>query len=208
MRILKFLFFLLAPVLFAFSQIKSPDESNLNGAELGSEIKDFLLRGVNGKNYSLSSFPSAKGFIIVFTSNYCPFSKSYEERLISLEKKYNPKSFALIAISSNISNFYKEDRPENIFLRVKEKGITFPILIDDKQEVAKRFGANRTPQVFLLKKENDKFILKYSGAIDDNPQDPSGVSKKYLEDALDSILNNKPINIQKTKPIGCAIRLN
>ena len=173
---------------------------------VGDEVNDFTLRSINGKNYSLATYPSAKGFIIVFASNYCPFSKSYEDRLMALDKKYSLKLYPVIAINPNDPQAYEEEKLENIQATSKEKGFTFSILIDEKQQVAKNFGATRTPHVFIVKKENGKYIIKYSGAIDDNPQDPAGITKNYVEDALTNILENKPVINQQTKPIGCAIR--
>jgi peroxiredoxin len=173
---------------------------------VGDEVNDFTLRSINGKNYSLATYPSAKGFIIVFASNYCPFSKSYEDRLMALDKKYSVKLYPVIAINPNDPQAYEEEKLENIQATSKEKGFTFSILIDEKQQVAKNFGATRTPHVFIVKKENGKYIIKYSGAIDDNPQDPAGITKNYVEDALANILENKPVINQQTKPIGCAIR--
>jgi glutathione peroxidase-family protein len=177
-----------------------------NTYKIGDDVKDFSIRNINGKLYGLKSFPSAKGFIIVFTSNYCPFSKSYEDRLIALDKKYTLQSYPVIAINSNDPEAFEEDNLENIQSRAREKGFVFPILRDEKQEVAKAFGAQRTPHVFLLKKEGQRYILKYSGAIDDNPQDASGITKNYLEDAVQRLIDNKPVTLEQTKPIGCAIR--
>lgn len=188
------------------TKIKPNTTLAVNAYKIGDEIKDFSLRNINGKLYSLKSFPSAKGFIIVFTSNYCPFSKSYEDRLIALDKKYTLQSYPIIAINPNDPEAFEEDNLENIQSRAKEKGFVFPILRDEKQETAKAFGAQRTPHVFVIKKEGQKYILKYSGAIDDNPQDASGITKNYLEDAVQSLLDNKPVIIEQTKPIGCAIR--
>ena len=186
---------------------REPNKSIVfNTYKIGEDIKDFSIRSINGKLYSLKSFPSAKGFIIVFTSNYCPFSKSYEDRLIALDKKYTLQSYPLIAINSNDPEAFEEDNLENIQSRAREKGFVFPILRDEKQEVAKAFGAQRTPHVFVLKKEGQRYILKYSGAIDDNPQDASGITKNYVEDAVQRLIDNKPVTLEQTKPIGCAIR--
>lgn len=197
---------ILLSILFLSFTEKTVRISAVAVYKIGDEVKDFSLRSVNGKLYSFSSFPSAKGFIIVFTSNYCPFSKSYEDRLIAIDKKYTLKSYPVIAINPNDAEAYEEDKLENIQARIKEKGFVFPILRDEKQTVAKTFGALRMPHVFVVKKEGFKYILKYSGAIDDNPQDASGVTKNYLEDAVQSLSENKPIITEQTKPIGCAIR--
>ena len=203
---MSFRILVLISILFLSFTENNSHHSVAGSYKIGDEVKDFSLRHINGKLYSLASFPSARGFVIVFTSNYCPFSKSYEDRLIAIDKKYTLKSYPVIAINSNDPEAYEEDNLENIQARTREKGFVFPILRDEKQSVAKTFGALRTPHVFLVKKEGLKYVLKYSGAIDDNPQDPSGISKNYLEDAIQSLIENKPIVVEQTKPIGCAIR--
>ena len=196
---------------FVFQEKKTENfkinkSSAIASYKIGEEVKDFSLKSINGKIYSLASFPSARGFIVVFTSNYCPFSKSYEDRLIAIDRKYTLKSYPVIAINPNDADAYEEDKLENIQARAKEKGFVFPILRDEKQVVAKAFGALRMPHVFVVKKEGLKYVLKYSGAIDDNPQDASGITKNYLEEAVQSLIENKPIITEQTKPIGCAIR--
>lgn len=174
--------------------------------KVGDEIKDFSLRNISGKLYSLGSFPSAKGFILVFTSNYCPFSKSYEDRLVATERRFTSQSYPMILINPNDPEAYQEDNQENISARAKEKGWVFPILRDEKQALARAFGVTRLPQVFVIQKTGNKYFLKYSGAIDDNPQDAAGISTTYLDDAVKSLLDNKPIIVSQTKPVGCAIR--
>lgn len=196
---------LISILFLSFTEVSQVTNTVAN-YKIGDEVNDFSLRSINGKLFSFSSYPSAKGFIVVFTSNYCPFSKSYEDRLIAIDKKYTLKSYPVIAINPNDAEAYEEDKLENIQARAKEKGFVFPILRDENQFIAKTFGALRMPHVFVVKKEGQKYILKYSGAIDDNPQDPSGISKNYLEDAVQSLIENKPIITELTKPIGCAIR--
>ena len=93
---------------------------------IGDEVNDFTLRSINGKNYSLATYPSAKGFIIVFASNYCPFSKSYEDRLLALDKKYSLKLYPVIAINPNDAIQYPEDNFESMQIRAKEKKFSFP----------------------------------------------------------------------------------
>ena len=196
---------LISILFLSFTEVSQVTNTVAN-YKIGDEVNDFSLRSINGKLFSFSSYPSAKGFIVVFTSNYCPFSKSYEDRLIAIDKKYTLKSYPVLAINPNDAEAYEEDKLENIQARAKEKGFVFPILRDENQFIAKTFGALRMPHVFVVKKEGQKYILKYSGAIDDNPQDPSGISKNYLEDAVQSLIENKPIITELTKPIGCAIR--
>ena len=176
------------------------------GYNVGDAIADFKLKNIDGKIVSLTDFGSAKGFIVVFTSNHCPFSKSYEDRVIALNTKYASQGFPVIAINPNDPEAYEEDSFVNMQARAKEKGYTYPYLADDSQSVSKLFGAMRTPQIYVLKKEGGKMIVSYLGAIDDNAQDPSGVTKRYVEDAVNNLLAGKPVVTTTTKAVGCAIK--
>lgn len=176
------------------------------GYALGDAVSDFKLKNIDGKMMSLADFKSAKGFIIVFTSNHCPFSKSYEDRVIALDRKYASQGFPVITINPNDPDAYEEDSFANMQVRAKEKGYPFPYLTDDTQVVSKAFGAMRTPQAYVLKKEGGKIIVSYIGAIDDNAQDPSGVTKRYVEDAVNNLLVGKPVVTTSTKAVGCAIK--
>jgi peroxiredoxin len=173
---------------------------------LGDAISDFKLKNIDGKMVSLSDFQSAKGFIIIFTSNHCPFSKSYEDRVIALDRKYTLQGFPMITINPNDPEAYEEDSFTNMQKRAREKGYPFPYLTDETQLVSKAFGAMRTPQAYVLKKEGGKIIVSYLGAIDDNAQDPSGVTKHYVEDAINNLLAGKPVVTTSTKAVGCAIK--
>lgn len=176
------------------------------GYALGDAVSDFKLKNIDGKMMSLADFKAAKGFIIVFTSNHCPFSKSYEDRVIALDRKYASQGFPVITINPNDPDAYEEDSFANMQVRAKEKGYPFPYLTDDTQVVSKAFGAMRTPQAYVLKKEGGKIIVSYIGAIDDNAQDPSGVTKRYVEDAVNNLLVGKPVVTTSTKAVGCAIK--
>jgi glutathione peroxidase-family protein len=155
--------------------------------------------------FSLRNYENAKGFIIVFTSNHCPFSKAYEERLVVLDAKYASKGYPVIALNPNDPEAYEEDTFENMKLRAREKGFTFPYL-EDTKGIGQKYGASRTPHVFVVKKEGGKNIVKYIGAVDDSAQDAAAVNKKYVEDAVNNLLADKPVITQTTKAIGCAIK--
>lgn len=173
--------------------------------QLGDKVGDFNLRNVDGKLVSLSDYNTAKGFIVVFTCNHCPFSKAYEDRIIALNNLYASKGYPVIAINPNDPTAYEDDSFENMQARAKEKNYTFPYL-EDTQGVGQRFGAKRTPHVFILQKSGGDNILRYIGTIDDSAQDASGVTKKYVEDAVNNLLNGKPVVTQTTRAIGCAIK--
>ncbi|MGR3811334.1 thioredoxin family protein [Jiulongibacter sp. NS-SX5] len=188
------------------NKLKSPTSLVLpTGYEVGDEATDFSLKNIDGKMVSLKDFTQAKGFIVVFTCNHCPFSKAYEDRVVALDAKFAAKGFPVIAINPNDPAAYEEDSFENMKKRAAEKGYTFPYLVDEKG-VGQVYGAARTPHVFVIKKEEGKNIIKYIGAIDDNAQDPSSVSKRYVEDAVNNLLQNKPVVTQSTKAIGCSIK--
>lgn len=178
----------------------------LAGYGIGEAVADFKLKNVDGKMISLKDFESAKGFIVVFISNHCPFSKSYEDRVIDIDKKYAPQGYPVIAINPNDPEAYEEDSFVNMQARAKEKAYTYPYLTDNTQAISKAFGAMRTPHAFVLNKENGKIIVHYIGAIDDNAQDPANVTKHYVTDAVNSLLLGKPVVTPTTKAIGCAIK--
>jgi peroxiredoxin len=168
-------------------------------------IADFQLRNVDGRNSSLADYPAAKGFIIVFTSNHCPFAKLYTERLNDLYSKYAPLDVPLLAINSMDTVVYQDET----FGKMREKAIAgsfaFPYLYDSEQTVGKNFGAQYTPHAFVLWKEDDQWKVKYSGAIDDNGAEPAEVNNAYVDNALQELLSGHPVAIADTRSIGCAI---
>ena len=172
----------------------------------GSKATDFKLKNVDGKMISLAEYKDAQGFIVTFTCNHCPFSKAYEDRIIGLHNKYAAKGYPVVAINSNDKTIAPEDSYEGMIERAKEKKFPFAYLYDESQEIAKAYGATRTPHMYILKKEGNDLVVKYVGAIDDNSDDPSMVTKKYLENAMDEILAGKEVSTSATKAIGCTIK--
>ncbi len=168
-------------------------------------VNDFLLRNTDGKMISLSDYKNAKGFIIVFTCNHCPFAKLYPPRLNALNSKYSLLGVPLIAISSTDTVMYEEDTYPNMVTKANNEQFNFPYLFDEMQSVAKNFKAQKTPHSYVVWKENEKWVVKYNGAIDDNGMEPDKVSESYVANAVDALLNNKKISINETKSIGCQI---
>ncbi|PWK17814.1 peroxiredoxin [Arcicella aurantiaca] len=191
-------------ILFAFNN----DTNTLidKGYAIGDVVADFKLKSTSGGVTSMAENRSAKGYIIVFTCNHCPFSKAYESRIMALDKKYASQGYPVLAINPNDPAAYEEDSFENMQAVAKSKGYTFEYLQDETQNVARAFGAARTPSVFVVKREGDKFIMQYIGGIDDNTQDANGVTKRYVEDAVNSLLVGKPVVVNVTKSVGCAIK--
>ena len=177
-----------------------------DGYKIGDSAIDFTLKNVDGKMVSLAGSKDAKGFIVVFTCNHCPYAKAYEERIMSLDKKYSSQGYPVIAINPNDPNIAPDDSFEAMIDRAQEKGYTFPYLYDETQAVAKAYGATRTPHVFVLEKSNDKLVVRYIGAIDNNTEDADQADKKYVEDAVDALVTGKPVMVTETKAIGCTIK--
>lgn len=176
------------------------------GYSVGDTVKDFELKNIDGKMVSMSDYPDAKGFILTFTCNTCPFSIGYESRIVDLDKKYAPKGFPVIAINPNDVGRMPEDSMEAMKKRAADKGFTFPYLRDDSQEIARRFGATRTPHMYVISNNSGKYVLEFIGAIDDNPRDGSKVSKKYVEEAVDALLMGKKPPETNVTAIGCTIK--
>ncbi|REJ81349.1 MAG: thioredoxin family protein [Bacteroidetes bacterium] len=180
--------------------------ASLIAYQVNDEARDFKLKNIDGKFVSLADYDKAKGFIVIFTCNHCPFSVAYEDRIIKLQDKYASKGFPVIAINPNDVKKVPGDSFENMVLRAKEKKFNFPYLRDESQEIAKSFGATRTPHVFVLNKQNEKLIVRYIGAIDNNTEEEENVSIRYVEDAVDALLENKTVPLSQTKAIGCTIK--
>ncbi|QQS51480.1 MAG: thioredoxin family protein [Bacteroidota bacterium] len=176
------------------------------GYKVGDQAIDFSLKNVDGKMVSLKDYPNAQGFVVIFTCNHCPYSIAYQDRIIELDKKYKQLGYPVIAINPNDTSIVPGDSFEGMVVRAKEKAFTFPYLRDETQEIANAYGAQRTPHVYLLKKEKDKLIVRYIGAIDDNYQDESAVNQPYLSNAIDALLKNENPNPEFTKAIGCSVK--
>ena len=172
--------------------------------KIGDKATDFKLKSVDGKMYGMSDYKDAKGFIVVFTCNHCPFAVKYEDRINALAKKYKSKGYVLLAINPNDPAVQAEDSYELMKVRAKEKGFAFPYLFDEGQKIYPQYGATKTPHVFLLDKNR---IVKYIGAIDDNVDSANDVKEKYLENAIAALESGKKPSPETTKAIGCSIKV-
>jgi peroxiredoxin len=177
------------------------------GYKIGDVAEDFSLKNIDGKMVSLSDYKKAKGFIVTFTCNTCPYAVAYEDRIVALDKKYASKGYPVIAIMPNNVSIKPDDNLDAMKQRANEKGFTFPYLIDEEQKVFPKFGATKTPHMFVLQKTEKGNVVKYIGAIDDNYKDASAVSTKYVENAVDALLQGKDVEQTETKAIGCTIKV-
>lgn len=192
----------------AFTMGTEVGNSNLDdkGYAVGDVVADFSLKNIDGSIVSLADFDTAKGFLVIFTCNTCPYAQAYEDRIIALDAKYKAKGIPVIAINPNNPEAKPGDSFAKMQERAKSKGFTFPYLLDEGQKVYPQFGATRTPHVFLLQKTDGGNVVRYIGAIDDNHQDASQVEEKFVENAIDALLAGKEIEVTTTKAIGCGIK--
>lgn len=198
--------FILKLIFSAFTLLFVISHSSIaqTGYQIGDKVSDFSLKNIDGSMVSMSDYSDAKGFIVIFSCNHCPWVVLYEDRMIGLHKTYAPKGFPVIAINSNDSVTVPEDSYSNMKIRAKERQFPFAYLHDETQEVAKKFGATRTPHVYIVSRKNMK--VEYIGTIDNNPKEPQSVTQFYVEDAVEALLKNQTIAEKETKAIGCTIK--
>ena len=164
---------------------------------------DVAMKNVDGKELNLKSIVQPAGTLVVFTCNHCPFAKRWESRIIELGNTYAAKGIGVVAINANDPKAYPEDAFDAMQVRAKEKGMEFPYVVDATSNVARAFGATKTPEAFLFDK-NGKLV--YHGAIDDNGEEPSKVENAYLKLALEAVLSGNEVAVKETKSIGCGIK--
>lgn len=199
-----FPFLLTALLLVAAIPYMAPQSAQ--GLEVGDTAMGFKLKNVDGRMVSLDDFPKAKGFIVTFTCNHCPYAKLYEQRIMDLDKQYAGKGYPVIAINPNDATDYPEDSFEKMQARAGEKQYTFPYLVDETQEIAQAYGATKTPHIYVLQREHGTLKVKYIGAIDNAPQEAAKATEFYVKDAIDALLAGKEVPKTVTKAVGCSIK--
>lgn len=174
--------------------------------EPGDNAPTFKLKNVDGKIVSLEDYPNAKGLIVVFTANTCPYAIAYEDRLIDLGKKYNSKGYQVIAINPNSPIASTGDTFDKMQEKANSKGFSFPYLFDEGQKITNQFGAKVTPHIFLLKKDASNYKVVYTGALDNDTQNINPNKTLYVEDAISALEAGEEIKIASTKAIGCTVK--
>jgi peroxiredoxin len=177
------------------------------GYQVGDKAADFRLKNIDGNELALADFKEAKGFILVFTCNHCPCAAKYEDRIIALDKKYKTLGYPVIAINSLDVVQYPVESLARMKARAAFKKYSFPYLSDENQEVAISYGAPTTPYVFVLKKLENNLVVQYTGAIDDNMWEPKSIKEKYVENAIDQLLEGKKVVTASTTAFGCTINI-
>lgn len=189
--------------LFLSATVCLAQDKASSGYGIGDTAEDFNLMNIDGEFVSMADYEEANGYIIVFTCNHCPYAVMYEDRLVELNKKYEPLGYPVIAIMPNDPEVKPGDSFDNMKVRAAEKGFTFPYLMDEGQKLYPIFGAKKTPHVYLLDAAK---VVRYIGSIDDSAKDASEVEEKFLENAIDALMKGNTPDPAVTKAIGCSIK--
>ncbi|MBK9285570.1 MAG: thioredoxin family protein [Sphingobacteriaceae bacterium] len=198
---LKFLFSLLLSGLLFYSFTYKPafEELALNAA---IPKADYKMKDVSGKEISLGEAKTAKGLLVIFSCNTCPYVKKSESRIKEYSDFCLSNGIGCVLVNSNEAQRAEEDSFDKMVAYYNEQKLKCAYTVDIKSALADAFGATRTPQVFLF----DAKGLIYKGAIDDNVKDPAEVKDPYLKNALNALVKGSKPATQETKSIGCTIK--
>ena len=170
---------------------------------LDAPAVDFALTdSATGTTVSARDYADLPALVVVFTCNHCPYAQAWEERLLQIGRDYADRA-GMVLISSNDADKYPADSPEAMAARVRERTYSVPYLFDADQSVARAYGAERTPEVFVFDAARR---LVYHGTVDDNYEEPAAVTAHYLRDALDAVLAGRPVPVPETTVRGCTIK--
>lgn len=186
--------------------------SEVTTLAVGAKAPDFSLPATDGKTYSLQSFSDYEVLAIIFTCNHCPTAQAYEDRMIALTNDYKSKGVGVVAVSPNdpkavaldeLGYSDMSDTFEEMKIRVKEKGYNFPYLYDgDTQEMSRAYGPVATPHIFIFDKER---TLQYVGRLDGSEK-PGSANAEDARNAIDALLEGKPVTLSQTKTFGCSVK--
>lgn len=171
--------------------------------DIGAQAPDFKLKATDSKYYSLSDFDSTDTLVVFFTCNHCPYVIGSDEQTRETALKYQSQGVKFVGINSNSPNTYPEDDFDHMVQRIEEEKFPWVYLYDESQEIAKNYGALRTPHFFVFNKERK---LVYTGRAVDTPRDTSKMTVNDLDRVLDEIYSNKEVSIDVTNPIGCNVK--
>lgn len=170
---------------------------------LGSPLPEFELKDATSRSYKSRELFGERGLLVVFTCNHCPYAQAVWPRVIRLANYAKNMKISSAAINPNINPDYPDDSPAEMLKKIKEWGIDFPYLVDENQDVARKFKAQCTPDIYLF---DAKKQLVYHGRIDDNWKEESKVTKEELKEALNHLATNQPISSEQRPSMGCSIK--
>jgi peroxiredoxin len=174
-----------------------------NGIAIGERAPAFELPHVDGEAHALGEPGGEPATVVYWTCNHCPYAQAWHDRLIEVAREYGERGVRFLAINSNDPERYPQDAPDAMRERVeREGGWPHPYLFDESQEVARSFGAEKTPDLFVFDSE---LSLRYRGAPDADYDDPEQ-NAAWLREALDAVLEGREPERAETPPVGCTIK--
>jgi peroxiredoxin len=170
---------------------------------IGDKAPDFSLPATDGKSYSLADFEKADVLVVFFTCNHCPYVTGSDEVTRRTVERFKAQSVAFIGINANSEHTYAEDDFRHMVTRMKEFGFPWVYARDKSQDVARAYGALRTPHFYVFDRQRK---LVYTGRGVDSPRDTSQMTDNDLENALEDVLAGRPVRAPLTNPIGCNVK--
>lgn len=171
--------------------------------DIGDTAPDFDLPATNGRNYKLSDFDDARVLVIFFTCNHCPYVVGSDETTRQTAERFQPEGVRFVGVNANSPTTYEQDSFEHMVERMKQHNFPWVYLYDASQDVARAYGALRTPHFFVFGTERR---LIYTGRGIDSPRDPSRMTTNDLANALEQHLAGQAVRVPKTNPIGCNVK--
>lgn len=162
-----------------------------------------LINAIDNDSIALDYRSSGPLVVVIFTSNFCPYSRRYEDRILKLHQDFNKRDVQFVLVNPNNG---PDDSLEEMKKKAARVGYNFPYLKDHEQVLTGILGATRTPEAFLLKPVVNGFELLYHGALDDNPQTAIDVEHHYLKSAIETALKGQPVESENVKVTGCIIK--
>ena len=192
-------------LMISFVTLARAEEPLPKGLGIGdpAPMTDVKMKNVDGKDVTIAGVKGAKGTLVVFSCNHCPWAKAWEERIVTLGNTWSKKGVGVIAINSNDPAVQADDGYDTMKARAKQRGMKYAYVVDETSEVAREFGATRTPEAYVFDADGK---LVYHGAIDDNAHEPGKVKVRYLDDAMKSMTAGKTVATAETKALGCSIK--
>lgn len=196
---------LLQPLLALVALSFAAAPALAGGIALGdaAPTADVKMKNVDGREVTIASVKGEKGTLVVFSCNACPWAKAWETRVADLANTYSKKGVGVVVINSNDPSVVPEDGAAEMVARARKLKLAVPYVVDATSDVARAFGATRTPEAYLFDRSGK---LVYHGTIDDNAREPEKVQARYLRDALEATLAGKAVPVAETKALGCSIK--
>lgn len=166
-------------------------------------MTDVKMKSTDGREVTIASVAGKKGTLVVFTCNHCPWAKMWESRIAEIGNAAAKKGLGVIAINANDPAAYPEDGFDGMQARAKKLGLKFAYAVDATSDIARAFGASKTPEAFVFDASG---ALVYHGTVDDNARDAKAVKDRWLQQAVDAVVAGKPVATAETKALGCSIK--